>query len=87
MYGLPQAGNFSNDKLKLHLANFGYEPAPITPVLWRHKTRPLQFSLVADEFGIKCERQEDITHILDALNTIYKISEDWDGKLYCGQNL
>ena len=40
-----------------------------------------------DEFGIKYERQEDITHILDALKTIYKISEDWDGKLYCGINL
>ena len=87
MYGLPQAGKIANDKLKLHLAKFGYEPAPITPGLWRHQTRPLQFSLVVDDFGIKYERQEDITHLLDALKTIYKISEDWDGKLYCGLNL
>ena len=35
----------------------------------------------------KYERQEDITHLLDSLKTIYKISEDWDGKLYCGLNL
>ena len=87
IYGLPQAGKIANDKLKLHLAKYGYKPAPITPVLWRHKTRPLQFSLVADDSGIKYERQEDITHILDALKTIHKISEDWDGKLCCGQNL
>ena len=40
-----------------------------------------------DDFGIKYERQEDITHLLGALKTIYKISEDWDGKLYCGLNL
>ena len=40
-----------------------------------------------DDFGIKYKRQEDITHLLNALNTIYKISEDWDGKLYCGVNL
>ena len=40
-----------------------------------------------DDFGIKYERQEDITHILGALKTIYNISEDWDGKLYCGLNL
>ena len=40
-----------------------------------------------DEFGIKYERQEDITHLRDALKTIYKISEDWDGKLYCDLNL
>ena len=40
-----------------------------------------------DDFGIKYERQEDITHLLNALKTIYKISKDWDGKLYCGLNL
>ena len=87
MYGLPQPGKISNAKLKLHLAKFGYKPAPITPGLWRHQTLPLQFSLVVDDFGIKYERQEDITHLLDALKTIYKISEDSDGKLYCGLNL
>ena len=67
MYGLPQAGKNSNDKLKPHLAKFGYKPAAITPGLWRHKTSPLQFSLLVDDFGIKYECQEDITHILDAL--------------------
>ena len=87
MYGLPPAGKIANDKLKLHLDKFGYEPAPITPGLWRHQTFPLQFSLVVDEFGIKYEPQEDITHLLGALKTIYKISEDWGGKLYCGLNL
>ena len=81
MYGLPQAWKIINDKLKLYLAKFGYEPAPITPGLWRHQTRPLQFSIVVDDFEIKYERQEDITHLLDALKTIYKISEDRGGKL------
>ena len=84
---LPQAGKISNDKLKLHLAKFWYELAPITPGLWRHQTRPLQFSLVVDDFWIKYKRQEDITHLLGALKTIYKISEEWDGKLYCSLNL
>ena len=72
VYGLPQAGKISNGKLKLHLSKFGYEPAPITSSLWRHQTFPLQFSLVVDDFGIKYERQEYITHLLDALKTIYK---------------
>ena len=40
-----------------------------------------------DDFGIKYERQEDITHLIDVLKTIYKISEDWDGKLNFGLNL
>ena len=64
MYGLPQAGKIKNYKLKLHLAKFGYEPAPITPGLLRHQTRPFQFSLVVDDFGIKYDRQEDITHLI-----------------------
>ena len=68
VYGLPQAGKIANDKLKLHLAKFGYEPELITPGMWRHQTRPLKFSLVVDDFGVKYEHQEDITHILNALN-------------------
>ena len=87
MYGLPQSGKIANDKLRLNMAKFGYEPSTITLGLWRHQTRPLQFSLVVDYFGIKYELQDDITHILNALKTIYKISEDWYGKLYCGLNL
>ena len=87
MYGLPQAVKNANDKLKLQLAKFGYVTAPITQGLWRHQTRSLQFLLVMDDFGDKYELQEEITHLLDALKTIYKISEGWDGKLYCELNL
>ena len=87
MYGITQAGKIVNDELKLHLTKFGYKPEPITPGLWRHRTCPLQFSLVVDAFGFKYERQEDIAHILKELKMIYKISEDWYGKLYCGINL
>ena len=43
MYGIPQAGKIENDKLKLHLDKFGYDPTPITPALWRHQSCPLQF--------------------------------------------
>ena len=86
LYWLPQAGTFLNDKIKLYLAKFGYNPAPIPPGLWRHQTFPLQLSLVADDFGIKYERQEEITHLLCSLKTIYKIYEYWYVKLYCGIN-
>ena len=87
MYELPQVEKIANDKLKIHLSKFGYKTAPITLGLWRHQTCPIQFSLVVDDFGIKYDRQEEITHLLDALKKIYKISENWDGKLYCGLNL
>ena len=87
VYGIPQSGKITNDKIKLHLAKFGYESAPVAPGLWRHQTHPVQFSLVVDDFGVKYERQEYITHFLDAHIKIYNISEDWDGKLYCGNNV
>ena len=67
VYGLPQSGKIANDKLKLHLVKFGYEPSLINPGLWQHQTRPFQFSLVVDNFGVKYEHQEDINHLLNAL--------------------
>ena len=87
IYGLPQARNIANSKLKLHLAKFGYESALINPGLWWHQTRPLQFSLELNDFGVKYECQEYITHLLDALKIFYMISEEWYGKLYGGLNL
>ena len=43
MYALLQADKFLNDKLKLHLAKFGYDPATITPDFRRHQTLPIKF--------------------------------------------
>ena len=70
MYGLNQEFKIDNDKLKLHMENFGYKPEPVAPGLWRRKTRPLQFLLVLDDFEVKYEHQVDITHIIYSLKTI-----------------
>jgi hypothetical protein len=43
MYGLPQAGKLANDQLQKFLAVDGYEPMPVTPGLWRHKTRTFNY--------------------------------------------
>ena len=40
MYGLPQARKNANNKLKLNLSKFGYDPAPTKPGLWRYQTTP-----------------------------------------------
>ena len=48
-----QSSEILNDKLKLHLAKFRYKTETITPGLWWHQTRPLQFSLVVHDFGVK----------------------------------
>jgi hypothetical protein len=56
MPGLKQAGRIAYDRLTTHLAKSGYRPVPITPSLWTHDTRPINFSLVVDNFGVKYVR-------------------------------
>ena len=53
MPGLKQADRIANDRLKAHLAKFGFAPVPRTLALWKHNTKPIFFSLVVDNFGMK----------------------------------
>ena len=52
-YGLPQSGRLVNKQLTKFLEPEGYYEITHTPGLWRHKTRPIQFMLVVDNFGVK----------------------------------
>ena len=45
MYGLEEAGCVALQNLVNTLADFGYEPMPCTPGLWRHNTRCKTFTL------------------------------------------
>ena len=51
-YGLKQAGKIAHDDLVAHLKTHGYKEA-ITQGLFLHETRPISFTLVVDDFGIK----------------------------------
>jgi hypothetical protein len=53
MYGLKQAGLLANKLRQTRLAPFGYYPTHHTPGLWLHKTRPISFTLVVDDFAVK----------------------------------
>ena len=57
------------------------------PGLWRHATRPITFSLVVDDFGIKYVGKEHVDHVIKCLKEKYKLTEDWTGNLYCGITL
>jgi hypothetical protein len=84
MYGLPQAGIIANERLTKFLEPQGYTPCPITPGLWQHKTRTIQFSLVVDDFGIKYTDKADVHHLIAALSKDYVLKVDWAGTNYCG---
>jgi len=87
MYGLPQAGRIANDKLLPILESAGYHQAEHTPGMFTHEWRPIAFSLVVDDFGIKYVGKEHADHLLDTLREHYTISVDWTGSSYLGLQL
>ena len=88
MYGLPQAGYIANKQLEKFLGRHGYHKKGHTPGLWGHTTRPIQFALIVDDFGVEFERKEDADHLLAALKRDYEsVSCDWTGTLFCGITL
>ena len=67
MYGLTQEGQISNDALLKLLEPYGYQPSRKTPVIWTHKSWPISFTLVVDEFGVKYSRKEHTLHLKEEL--------------------
>ena len=67
IYGLPQVGKLSNDLLRKRLATCGYFECTHTPGLWRHIWRPVTFTLVVDDFGVKLIGIEQLKHIIASL--------------------
>jgi len=84
MYSLPHARILANTLLEKCLSRFWCFETPHTSRLWKHKCRPVQFTLVIDDFGVKYVGQEHAEHLCDALRASgYKIETDRKGELYC----
>ena len=87
MYGLPQAGIIAQELLEERLSTHGYRQSKTTPGLWTHDTRPICFSLVVDDFGVKYVGEEHAQHLLSVVRQYYTCSCDWEGERYCGLTL
>ena len=87
MYGLPQAGILAQQLLEQRLNKHGYVQNQAVPGLWTHKTRPISFTLVVDDFGIKYVGREHAMHLIQILKEHYEISEDWKGAKFIGLTL
>ena len=67
----------ANEQLKRFLAPHGYYEVTQTPGLWKHKTRPIQFTLVVDDFRVKYVGKEHVHHLLGILRDKYPaVAED-----------
>ena len=85
IYGLPQASLLAKRRLDTHLATHGYHESP-TLGLYKHITRPIMFTLVVDDFGIKSHGQQHLDHLLHTLRHLYTIKTG-DGSKYLGMSL
>jgi hypothetical protein len=84
MYGLPQAGIIAQELLKERLNKAGYTQSKFTPGYWKHEWRPISFTLVVDNFGVKYIGKEHLMHLIRVLKEHYEVEEDWEGTQYLG---
>jgi hypothetical protein len=87
VYGLRNAAILAYDNLKKNLKPHGYTPIAGTVGLWKHETRRTKFCVCVDDFGVKTFNNHDTTHLLNALQSTYKITIDRTGSQYCGLQL
>jgi hypothetical protein len=71
MYELKQVGILTNRLMQTRLAPFGYYPSRHTPGLWLHKTGPIAFSLIVDDFSVKHVDKQHADHLRSALLQSY----------------
>ncbi len=84
MYGLPQAGIIAQELLAKRLKGHGYSQSETTPGLWKHGWRPIIFSLVINNFGVKYIGNKHAQHLLQMVQKYYKCLLEEEGEQYCG---
>ena len=87
MYGLPHAGIIAQKLLEERLNKAGYYQSEKTPGFWKHEWRPVAFSLIVDDFGIKYVGDQHAKHLIKVLEDHYTVTQDWKAELYSGITL
>ena len=76
MYRLTQSGKLDNEHLTSRLDKFGYKPFQYTPVPWHKKWRPIAFSIIVVNFGVKFEGIQHVQHLKEALGIYHELSKE-----------
>ena len=76
MYGLPYAGLLANELFEKRLNENGYRQSKLVPGLWKHDWRPIQFTLVVDDFRVKYVGKEHAIYLKETLERHYKVTKD-----------
>ena len=73
MYGLSQSRFLANALLEKRLNKRCYYQSNLVPGLWKHDWRPIQFTLVVDDFGVKYVGKEHALHLKKTIEEHYKV--------------
>ena len=76
---MPQAGILAQKLLEMQLNEHDYSQSKAVPGIWTHKTQPISFTLIVNDFGVKYVRKEHAMHLISIFKEHYEISEDWSG--------
>jgi hypothetical protein len=86
MYGLKQAGLLANQLLQTHFYHLDIT-LHSTHLDWLHKTRPISFTLLVDDFAVKYVSKQHAEHLRNALLRTYELPTDWTATVYSGMTL
>ena len=81
---MPQARVIAQELLEKRLSEYGYHQSKIINEFWMHKTRPICFFLVVDNFAVNYVKQEDADHLINAIKKYYPMTVDKEAKKFIG---
>ena len=87
MYDLPQLDILAQKLLEIRINDQDYFQSTLVPGLWKHRRRPVQFTLVVDNFGVKYVGEEHAQHLVYTIKGHYDIETNWKGDKFIGIKL
>ena len=83
-YGLQQAGLLAQEQLEKCLEYNGYQQSKLTPGLWTHDKRKIQFCLIVDDVDVKYIEGDNADHLKQVLEQHNEITTYLGGTKYVG---
>ena len=87
VYGHPAAGRIAQTDFKALVSSHDYYEHPNALCLFLHSTRPIVFTLIADDIGIKVFNEEDLQHLITTIRSKWEVKLDRTGVKYNGVRL
>ena len=84
MYGIHQAGILAQQQQEQRLNQHGYYQSDIIPGFWTYESRPILFTLVVDDFGVKYVGKVQVDHLMSILKQHHELESNWTGAKYIG---